>query len=359
MRQNLKLNVNNPAIHLVNSVVELTKYREREIIAESLVKTLIELIRSDGVALYHFVKNEEPIELSLVTQRKANGNTAHPADVEEILPADTSAAILTCLRERNAVDITCSEQPSNFQTIYPVMGRNHAPIGCLIVWHAGMTNEQKYLVMGLMRIYENHLSLLEEGQSDKLTGLLNRHTFDNQIVNVITTPIAKSVNIQLYNGTKRRVPDESFSYWLAILDIDYFKRINDTYGHVFGDEILILLSRLLKSNFRTDDLLFRYGGEEFVVLLRAPGKDEALVALNRFRNAVASYDFPRIGRVTISIGFARILNDQVPSVLLAKADQALYYAKENGRNRVCSYEQLIAKGELIEQKEDSGEIELF
>ena len=357
MRQNL--NVNNPAIHLVNSVVELTKYREREIIAESLVKTLIELIRSDGVALYHFIKNEEPIELSLVTQRKADGNPAHPADIEEILSADTSTAVITCLRVHSPVDVKCSEQASSLQTVYPIMGRHQAPIGCLIVWHSGITNEQKSLVMGLIRIYENHLSLLEEGQSDKLTGLLNRHTFDNQIVNIITTPVAKSVNIQLYTGTKRRVPDESFSYWLAILDIDYFKRINDTYGHVFGDEILILLSRLIKSNFRADDLLFRYGGEEFVVLLRAPGQDEALIALNRFRNAVESYDFPRIGRVTISIGFARILHDQVPSMLLAKADQALYYAKENGRNMVCSYEQLIAKGKLQEQKEDSGEIELF
>lgn len=351
--------MSNHAIHLVNSVVELTKYREREIIAESLVKTLAELIRSDGVALYHFIRKEEPIELSLVTQIKPNASVAPSTETEEALPADTSAAIITCLAERNVVDIECPGQASLFQTVCPVLGRNHESFGCLIVWHGGMTNEQKHLVMGLIRVYENHLSLLEEGQSDKLTGLLNRHTFDNQIINIISTPISRSTNIRLYNGTKRRVPDENFSYWMAILDIDYFKRINDNFGHVFGDEILILLSRLLKSNFRTDDLLFRYGGEEFVVLLKAPGEDEALIALNRFRNAVESYDFPRIGRMTISIGFARILNDQIPSMLLARADQALYYAKEHGRNRVCSYEELIAKGKLQEQKEDSGEVELF
>ena len=347
--------MNNATLHLVNGVIELTKYRKREIIAESLITTLSELIRCERIALFQLVHREEPFELSLVAQIRSDAQSSD----EGCLSTDTSAAILACLREHRPVDIDCPEQAETFLTVCPILSHNQIPLGCLLIRHHGMTNDQKYLAIGFLRVYENYLSLLEEGQTDKLTGLLNRHTFDNQILNIITTPLSRSSSIRLGESNKRRVQDESFTYWLAILDIDFFKRINDTYGHVFGDEILILLSRLLKSTFRTDDLLFRYGGEEFVILLRAPGQDEAMIALDRFRKAVESFSFPRIEQVTISIGFARISGDQVPAMLLARADQALYFAKEQGRNQVRNYEQLLASGDLQTQKEESGDIELF
>ena len=184
-----------------------------------------------------------------------------------------------------------------------------------------------------------------------LTGLLNRKTFDLRISKILTT----------LQYQKNRVTDKpaSIQFCLAALDIDHFKRINDTFGHTYGDEVLLLFSNLMKSTFRDNDLLFRFGGEEFVVLLANTDSAHALIAVERFRTAVENYKFPGIGQVTVSIGLALISSDQMPRTTLDRADQALYFAKQNGRNQIRSYEDLVQQGLLKEQNIQTGEIELF
>jgi diguanylate cyclase (GGDEF)-like protein len=93
--------------------------------------------------------------------------------------------------------------------------------------------------------------------------------------------------------------------------------------------------------------LFRFGGEEFVVLLKPAELASARAAFERCRREVEQYSFPQVGRVTVSAGFTRIGIYDTPSVILDNADEALYYAKGNGRNRVCCYEELIAAGQLV------------
>ena len=100
------------------------------------------------------------------------------------------------------------------------------------------------------------LKLLHNSAIDPLSQLLNRQSFEQQL-----TDIMHSENCM---QTKKIAPENS--WFLAMLDIDHFKKVNDTYGHVIGDEVIVLVSQLLKSHFRFDDLLFRYGGEEFAIL---------------------------------------------------------------------------------------------
>jgi diguanylate cyclase (GGDEF)-like protein len=133
---------------------------------------------------------------------------------------------------------------------------------------------------------------------------------------------------------------------VAVLDVDHFKRINDTFGHLFGDEVLLLVSRLMREAFRDEDLLFRYGGEEFVAVLAAQGRDGAAAALDRFRERVAAHRFPQLSQVTLSIGFTAMRARELPAAAIARADQALYCAKEEGRNRVCDYDALLAAGRV-------------
>jgi diguanylate cyclase (GGDEF)-like protein len=148
-------------------------------------------------------------------------------------------------------------------------------------------------------------------------------------------------------------------YWLAVLDIDHFKRVNDNFGHLIGDEVLLLMARLMRSSFRFHDQLYRFGGEEFVILMRCAGHDDAQAVLNRFRRTVEAYAFPQVGTITVSIGFAPLQGDDTPSAAFGRADKAVYFAKGHGRNQVCSYPQLVAAGDLEQEVEASGEADFF
>jgi len=110
-------------------------------------------------------------------------------------------------------------------------------------------------IIGLYQIYANQVSLLDSKERDVLTGLPNRQTLENTLTDILSFYQKKPVsNNDLYS-------------WLTVIDIDNFKNINDTFGHLYGDEVLIHFSTLMKKTFRYSDFLFRYGGEEFIFIL--------------------------------------------------------------------------------------------
>ncbi len=194
-------------------------------------------------------------------------------------------------------------------------------------------------------IYRNLVILHDSKERDVLTKLPNRQSLDARLLQVCE----HYNDFRIVNSTQEK------SSWIAILDIDHFKRVNDTFGHLYGDEVLLIFSQLMGKCFRYIDFLFRFGGEEFVVILNFVDQVTALAAFNRFRETVANYIFPTVGRVTVSIGLTHVDGISMPTTHLDHADKALYHAKENGRNRVVLYEEII---DLIEE-ENSSEIELF
>ncbi len=125
-----------------------------------------------------------------------------------------------------------------------------------------------------------------------------------------------------------------------MLDIDFFKRLNDTYGHLYGDEILKEMANLVKGCLRTMDILARYGGEEFAILLPETDLEDAVFTADRIRMAVENHDFPQSKgkpvKVTVSQGVTTYPSSDIEkrSDIVAKADSALYEAKEAGRNCV-------------------------
>lgn len=214
------------------------------------------------------------------------------------------------------------------------------------------------VVTSLLSISHNFHSLLEENQKDKLTGLLNRKTFDENI-NKIQDLLNTKPDTPQFTGTEKRSPTPATEYWLAILDIDHFKRINDTFGHVYGDEVLLLLSQTMKKTFRSNDLLFRFGGEEFIAIVQVASKQSAEQVFERFRKTIEEFEFPQVGRVTISIGATQIMQQHaIASDIVGRADQALYYAKENGRNSLHFHENLVEQG-ILQENVEEGDIELF
>jgi diguanylate cyclase (GGDEF)-like protein len=126
-----------------------------------------------------------------------------------------------------------------------------------------------------------------------------------------------------------------------MLDIDNFKDINDTYGHLYGDEVLTIIAKLMNDSFREYDLLFRYGGEEFSVVLMDIDDEICKQVLNRFRLKVENYDYPKPDKVTISLGYTNFNRELTVGQLIDQADRALYFSKENGRNATHKYQDLV------------------
>lgn len=120
------------------------------------------------------------------------------------------------------------------------------------------------------------------------------------------------------------------------MDIDRFKNVNDTFGHLAGDEVLVEVTHRLRRTARRGEVLARFGGEEFLWLLPRTSGEDALQAAERAREAIASVPFPRVGTVTISAGVCE-LADAEGEHLIDCADQALYRAKEQGRNSSVRY----------------------
>ncbi|KQQ32669.1 diguanylate cyclase [Duganella sp. Leaf126] len=201
------------------------------------------------------------------------------------------------------------------------------------------------MIGGVVSVYRNFQNLLDYSERDSLTGLLNRKTFDDQLAKMLAASADQDV-LPLPDDQERRSHGEQERQWLAVVDVDHFKHVNDRFGHLYGDEVLILISNLLNTSFRAQDRVFRFGGEEFVVLLRSTTLDNTRKIIERFRQNVASHDFPQVGKVTVSVGFVSITAFEPPVIVLGRADQALYYAKSHGRNLVCHYDELLSEGLL-------------
>ena len=198
-------------------------------------------------------------------------------------------------------------------------------------------DEARHLVAeDMLRVLRNVLSLLDYGERDSLTGLLNRKTFDEVFMRLAGIQGHESLPGVQHSGRRHwRIGEPC---WLAVMDIDHFKRVNDEFGHLVGDEVLLLVARLMAETFRQNDRLYRFGGEEFVVLMSCADQSGAWTALERMRTRIERHRFPRLDHLTISAGFTRVEGDDTPEVAFDRADKAVYSAKQTGRNRVVMYE---------------------
>nr|WP_294840067.1 GGDEF domain-containing protein [uncultured Methylotenera sp.] len=184
-------------------------------------------------------------------------------------------------------------------------------------------NSQKQALAAEKRIEELTAELDYIGQvahQDYLTGALNRRGMDEALEREFS-----------------RADRHNTTLCVAMLDIDHFKKLNDTLGHATGDEALTHLAKVLKDVLRTTDVLARYGGEEFIIILPATPQDEAVKVITRVQRELTKNFFMHNNErvlITFSAGVAERVGDETPEVLIPRADAALYKAKHSGRNRV-------------------------
>jgi len=338
-------------INLLESAIHITKERDKRSLRNALVEIIADYLKFDSVLLVDIPKanHSELLEVTAyVSLDESDTRNYQRPDIE--IPYDDSIAKAI---EKNEI---VSEKNSVFtRTIFPIFV-HETPIGILIVSHHHEDPPSFRLVHGFLRIYSNFVAILNDNERDTLTGLLNRKSFDSLIADLLENQPEKPAPLK-DSADKRTISADNY-HWLAVLDIDHFKSVNDNYGHLFGDEVLMIFANLMSNVFRKQDLLFRYGGEEFVVGLTNVSEENSEMVMERFRKKLEEFDFPQIKKVTVSIGLAKLAPGTHPSVVVEQADQALYYAKRNGRNQTANYHRLLAEGKVTERA-IAGEIELF
>lgn len=165
---------------------------------------------------------------------------------------------------------------------------------------------------------EVNVEMSHKAYMDGLTGVNNRNRFE-----------------EFFSNEFSKFGREKDSFCISILDIDHFKRFNDTYGHLIGDEVLIMLANEINNNVRKTDLFARWGGEEFVLLMSKTTVDTAQTICENLRIIIEKIEHKTAGKVTCSFGVTQVSQNDSLEGIFKRCDRALYNAKENGRNQVC------------------------
>lgn len=333
------------------SIVDLTSNKDTDSLEISLLMTLSELMPNDVFRLYRCEVSDGRFRSCLMRLGFAK-NADNPggewrSNVKVANPENELS--LACLSLRTA------QSGNNAARLYWLPQRiNEREVACLCVGHETLTEEQEMLLKGFLKIYINYTAIIDQSEKDKLTGLLNRSSLERRFRGLLEkqgsrNPLGKGVTYS--SGALHEA-------WLGLVDIDHFKSVNDTYGHLCGDEVLLTLSQYMKEAFTENELLFRYGGEEFLIVLEPTSVEHATAKFESFRELVSTKSFPLVGSITLSIGFTNANPNEYFQNVIERADKALYFAKQNGRNMCCHYEVLVEQGELDTAKA-SGDVDLF
>lgn len=353
------------SVHFIHSLAEITSHDNRELLEKSLIETLQEYHDAKAFWLYQVMTTEPELSLGFLTYSTSRDSVSTREALEQDLPEYIFNGVIRAVANGEVEVVRNPSDPGDIFIIYPAFYDRHDVFAVLIENVDAENIEDQRLAHAFLRIYSNYLRLLEISRRDKLTGLLNRETLEHEISSILilnaeNVPAGFEIEPEVVENARQH--KDSLRYWLGVLDVDHFKQINDTYGHLYGDEILILIARLIEKSVRCYDLVFRFGGEEFVILLKAFDENDARQTFERIRTTVGHHDYAKVEQVTISIGVTEVTSQIMgASDVIREADSALYYAKQHGRDQVQFYQRLIAQGLIEEpqQEVESGGIKYF
>jgi diguanylate cyclase (GGDEF)-like protein len=333
---------------ILNSIADTTTHRDRDGVHFAIVQLLLDYLDAESVAIYGLVEDGGVTRLLNCAEVSRGNKHTPPARCDDRSALRELGEVPEwelCVRRQQIVQYTpCA---GTVHAVLPIEAERNV-VGLLFInCRTRLRARAIDHINAILRILKNHLALLDYGELDTLTGMLNRKTYE--------ASFGKLRQRLRLADADRGVNEPS---WLGLVDIDKFKSINDSFGHLFGDEVLLLVSQLMKTCFRGTDQLFRFGGEEFVIVLDHATTEGVEVAFERLREAIATFEFPQVGRVTISLGYSQIQPSDSPTTCVERADAALYYAKHHGRNNIRSYETLVAAGELSTKHVEEN-VELF
>jgi len=348
---------------LLHKLGKMTSIRDTAVLEQSLLKTLCPMLgvldsslyRIDDLAAsarvlhHHLSRVVEPDGVARLVERTEEifNASAIPSEVRGLLD-NVRLLSKPCTRKKG--------QGGELLIAYPLYGGREICGYFVFTRDREATLTEDAIIRGVLEVFANYYELLDASQRDRLTGLLNRQALENSFDRIWT--ILSHTDEPGSGPDGRRAPvTTARAHWIAVIDVDHFKNINDRHGHAGGDDVLMNFVAIVQESVRPTDFLFRYGGEEFVALFSAEKREDATAILERLRGAVERHSFPQVGQVTISIGFSHADPGDLPQQVLSWADRALYQAKRSGRNRVCDYQALVGAGEV--EAESYGASELF
>ncbi|KAF7786562.1 hypothetical protein PRUB_a1172 [Pseudoalteromonas rubra] len=338
---------------LLNSVIKITKTRDIDSLEYSLLSTIQELVGCKHLCVYKNFNTQEDLAVE-----RSIGLTMHGEREFEWLDRQVieqpQSELISCLQSSCIITVQSAD---GIEKRWLPINIHETPVGAIEVHSGGLNSSEQVLLNAFVRIYENYLTILHENERDKLTGLLNRQTFEKKLKQLLEKQVIKQ-NRHIRDDQDPRTFHQGATSWLAMVDIDHFKQVNDNYGHVCGDEVLLLVAQKMQQFFRSTDLLFRFGGEEFVLVFEPTDQASIEAKLEKFLALIRNTHFPFVKKLTVSAGLARISPYDFPINVLENADRALYYAKENGRDQLAFFEALLNDNKLERHDEGSG-IDLF
>jgi diguanylate cyclase (GGDEF)-like protein len=350
------------AEHAIHQLATLTAQRDRELLDVALAQGVLDLLGLEQVGVYRLIGPEEHGRhwfCGGLAQRGALVvSDSAWIDLNALPPMAAHPLRQAALQNRTLTqssDLGQHGEPTGpCVTVLPLTVEVGNPGVLEIVADQPLGPTALRQLQTLLKVFGNFQNLLESSQRDALTGLLNRQTFDATFLRA-SMPLVND----LPTGLGERRQQHHAGHWLAVVDIDFFKRVNDGFGHLIGDEVLVLVARIMRLSFRHYDRLYRFGGEEFVILLRGGTENDALAAFERFRRNVEQYPFPQVGQITVSIGFTEVKRNDTPNGAFARGDRAVYQAKHHGRNCIFSHEALVLGGMIEGDQPHEGGVELF
>jgi diguanylate cyclase (GGDEF)-like protein len=261
---------------LVTCFVDLSASKERYTLEQSMVKSLCQLLQCSTV-LVRLYNGHGEYEPHAIFRGDATGACYHQ-DQSSVLDCDL------LLQLKRYLEVLHKQPTKNIYELencifWPLFSGSEC-IDVLILSNDQMTAPKVDLVLlnAMSSFFTNFISLVNACERDALTGLYNRRIFDTRLCSLV-----RNTTNSLGDTLERRKAEHDPYNFLGIIDIDYFKRVNDEFGHLFGDEVLLWLAQNMRHCFRNEDALFRYGGEEFAVLLTGLSQVEALEVFERFR----------------------------------------------------------------------------
>lgn len=353
---------------LTEHIIKLTDHRDRDLLELTLSKALIDLLPLQRVVIARTISEAGVTRWLTVTSLDARGGgkVLDPlrVDFDTLAPLDDFKDRLRCMEQKDVLEVAWAGDSGPRITYWPLFDNNHHDNDGVLEIHssAPLDANQRLVVQDVHHVFRNMFHLLAYSDRDALTGLLNRKSLDDTFYSAVLEEMdgneeaTRALEAAVPGQERRhRVPP---NYWLGTISVDHFGLINDKSGHLIAEEVLLLVARILNNTFRTYDRLYRLGGEQYAVLMHCPDEALVLAAFERFRANVEKFNFPQVGRVTACGGFTRIAADDSPSTALERAERAVDYAQNQGRNRMISHGELVRKG-FFGDAAKVGAVDLF
>ena len=288
---------------MLRHIVDMTRKRDRAQLDIAAVHALYQVENTLQVKLHDIIESGDGIMVrtkAWIRQHEAVAIEEDAADAGEGKAPLSAYPALAALVHGSRSEF--EERHAGGCTLWlPVLLNRRIDSWVQIDSSAPLAADTRKLIQAVLEIYSNNQHLIDYGERDSLTGLLNRKTFEEKFAQ-LARPIEAQEYAAATRQEERRLQQQPAApHWLAVLDIDHFKKINDRFGHLYGDEVLLLVADILKSSFRLQDRIFRFGGEEFVILLRSVSLESAFKAFERLRQRIAQHAFPPVSYTHLTL----------------------------------------------------------